>query len=85
MRRFLFALTFCVLCSDIAFAEEPKDAPQASAASKVEVVEDQDAGVVRVLIGGKEVVVIDERGLHVTGDIEYTGVSTDSGAADHAP
>ena len=52
-----------------------------AAAGKTEIVTDEKAHVVRILIDGKEVVAIDAKGLHVDGDVEYSGVTTDRGSA----
>ncbi len=44
---------------------------------KTAVVVDEDGGTVRILIDGKEIVVIDETGLYVRGDVAYEGTITD--------
>ena len=54
---------------------------QSATADKVEIVTDEDAGAVRILIDGKPVVIIDETGLHVRGDISYGGKLTDYGTS----
>ncbi len=41
------------------------------------VFTDPATGTIRVLIGGEEIVVIDETGLYVRGDIAYRGTMTD--------
>ena len=58
-----------------------KSAPVVSAAGSPQVITDEKHNAVLVLIRGKEVVRIDERGLHVSGDLDYTGVITDKPAA----
>jgi hypothetical protein len=83
MRRFVFVLAFCLTLSVPALAEEPPAAPAGT--PKVEIIEDQEAGAVRVLIDGKEVLTIDASGLHVSGSIIYTGSITDIGESAHAP
>lgn len=47
--------------------------------TKPQIITDEKTGTVRVLIGGREVLTIDAQGLHVRGDIEYGGLSTDYG------
>lgn len=49
-------------------------------AERVQIVEDQQAGVVRILIDGRPVVVINESGVRIVGDIEYTGSISDIGS-----
>lgn len=44
-----------------------KDAPRAG------VFADEKDGVVRIVAGGREVIVIDETGLYVRGDVVYSG------------
>lgn len=45
--------------------------------SKPRIITDEKTNTVRVLIGGKEVLTIDAEGLHVRGNIDYTGIITD--------
>jgi len=59
-----------------------KDAANDTTSSKTEIITDEKNGVVRILIGGKEVVIIDDKGLHVKGDVNYSGVMTDTGGGD---
>jgi hypothetical protein len=44
---------------------------------KPQIITDEKTNTVRVLIGGKEVLTIDAEGLHVRGNIDYTGIITD--------
>jgi hypothetical protein len=48
-------------------------------ADRVEILTDQDAGAVRIVIDGRDVATIDADGLHVAGNIAYTGIITDTG------
>jgi hypothetical protein len=48
-------------------------------ADTVEIITDQEAGAVRILIDGREVATIDADGLHVAGNIAYTGTLADTG------
>jgi hypothetical protein len=43
------------------------------------IIMDQKTHTVRILIGGKEIMTVDAGGLHVHGNIDYTGVSTAGG------
>jgi hypothetical protein len=52
--------------------------------TKPQIITDEKTNTVRVLIGGKEVLTIDAKGLHVHGDIDYSGIITDTGEAPHA-
>ena len=81
MRRFVFALAAlcCLAPASVTAGESPVSSPEKANRPKVEVVEDQEAGVVRVVIGGRTVLLIDASGLHVNGDIGYAGTSTDYG------
>src|SRR5690606_37537841 len=47
----------------------------ATAATRIDV--DAQAGMVRIIIAGEERATFDAEGLHVTGDIDYTGALTD--------
>jgi hypothetical protein len=42
-------------------------------AQRTAVVADEKDGVVRIIAGGKEVIVIDETGIYVRGDVVYSG------------
>ncbi len=47
--------------------------------SKPQIITDPKTNAVRILIDGKEIVRIDAAGLHVTGDLTYTGTEIDQG------
>ena len=67
--------------------QDPTPATAAALAageSKPQIVTDDKTNSVRVLIGGREIMRIDAKGLHVRGNIEYTGSTIDRGSA-HAP
>lgn len=59
--------------------------PVPSGDSKPQIIADPQTNTVRILIDGKEVVRIDVKGLHVTGDVDYTGTLTDGGPLEDAP
>lgn len=48
---------------------------------RVVIEADQDSGVVRFVIDGREVARLDAAGLHVRGDINFGGALTDYGEA----
>ena len=54
----------------------------AHAGPSTQVVADEAAGVVRVMVKGKEVAHFDEQGFHVDGDVTYAGAIKDVGLAD---
>jgi hypothetical protein len=62
------------LLAPAAFA---KKHPAAPSAAKTQIVTDQKTNSVYILINGKKVVTIDAKGLHVSGDVDYTGTITD--------
>lgn len=47
----------------------------------IQLVSDEKAHVVRVLIDGKVILAIDATGLHVQGDVAYSGLMTDAGGS----
>jgi hypothetical protein len=59
-----------------AASSSPPSPPQ-----RVQLIEDQNAGAVRVVVDGKDVARIDANGLHVRGDVAYGGVSLDYGGS----
>ena len=73
----LFSLSTCLVTFP-AFAPLAQEQKGAEPADKVEIVTDEGAGAVRIVIDGREVATIDADGLHVTGDIEYTGAVRDT-------
>ena len=48
--------------------------------SKPRIVADDKNNAVRILIGGREVLTVDAKGLHVNGAITYSGPLTATGA-----
>lgn len=52
-------------------------APAQESAPRTAVTVDEAAGTVTIRAGGRDVVVIDERGLYVRGDVAYRGTLTD--------
>ena len=67
-------LRLCVVLALLAIpAGLQADVPQPAA----QIITDEKAGIISILIKGKEVVRIDEAGLHVFGDMSYNGTITD--------
>jgi hypothetical protein len=52
---------------------------------KPQIISDAKTKTVRILVDGKEIVRIDSRGLHVTGDLTYTGTEADTDANANEP
>lgn len=78
MKRTL-ALTALFLFLSVVSA--PASQPAHSGDSKPQIIADPKTNTVRILIDGKEIVRIDAAGLHVTGDLTYTGAEIDAGGA----
>jgi ABC-type Fe3+-citrate transport system substrate-binding protein len=74
-RIFLIGITFLSL-SIIAAAGLLASA-QAQNKTQTAVITDEEAGTVTIRAGASDVVVIDETGLFVSGDIAYRGTITD--------
>ncbi len=49
-----------------------------------QIVVDKKNHAVRILIGGKEIVIIDARGMHVNGGLDYSGILKDTGGVPYA-
>jgi len=84
MRQLTTVLTICVLAALLytaASANSP--APPTAPITRVgddttQLVVDTQAHTVRIVIEGKEVGRFDASGLHVIGNIDYSGFSTDT-------
>ena len=77
MRRFIVVVSFIALAAT-AQAAEPRPvtaSPAKQPATRIET--DQKTGVIRFIVNGKEVARIDANGLHVRGNVDYTGTLTD--------
>ena len=80
---FIPALCLLPYCPAVADNARPPPAGNAVAkptapAERPQIVTDEKTGIVRVLIAGREILRIDDSGLHVKGDIEYTGQLKDA-------
>ncbi len=81
--------TFFALCiaTSPAFAEDSKQPPATSDKETVAQIGDADThlavdtekNIIRIMIEGKEVGRFDKDGLHVVGNVDYTGVISDTG------
>jgi ethanolamine transporter EutH len=69
----LFLCLLCLAAASPVLAE--KLAPKLAPVSEV-LVEDE-AGVIRLIVHGKTVVTIDKSGVTIAGDVRYTGVTQD--------
>jgi len=67
------------LCLAVAAAGAVGFAAGASASSATQIVTDEAAGIVRVMVRGQEMVRIDDSGMHVRRNLEYGGTITDVG------
>ena len=74
MRRFWFIPFLCVF-----FLLGVVSTLSATAGGKTQVITDEKAHTVKVVIDGKEVLTIDAKGLHVNGSVQYTGTIRDIG------
>lgn len=79
VRRLLFAFVLCLLPTTSSRAQDVNPSSAAGSARRVQLIEDQKQGAVRVVIDGKEIARIDSNGLHVRENIEYGGYALDSG------
>ena len=81
-RLSLAALMLAFLASGPAFAEDPPaPVPYQLGNENTAVVVDEEAGVIRFFIKGKEMALIDETGLHVREEINFGATLTDYGTA----
>jgi hypothetical protein len=60
---------------------------RAAKPAATQVIADDEAGIVLVMVQGTEVARFDARGLHVAGDLSYSGQITDTGTQQggHSP
>lgn len=70
------------LAATVAVAQERPVAPYAAAPAAADsgltsIEIDEQAGAIRIVIGGRERAIFNDAGLHVTGSIDYTGTLTD--------
>jgi hypothetical protein len=83
MRHGFLVAFFCFLVAPPAEAQDaqpPAESPAMPAADRVQLVEDDENGRLRIVIDGKVVGWFDAGGLNVNGDINYTGFTADVGS-----
>jgi len=76
-----YAVLFTVLVSVMALGVTVAYAVRDNNNNTTTIAVDEKAGTIRFLAAGKEVATINAAGLHVAGDIEYTGMMADTGSA----
>lgn len=77
-RSSLFIATIAI-CISILGGVAMLATASAKDAGRTAIISDERAGTVRIVIEGRDVAIIDADGLHVKGDIEFTGVTVDTG------
>jgi hypothetical protein len=80
MRHVFLAALFVFMAGPIApaLAQDSRPSPQAQAGptpTRIEV--DTASNVIRFFVGGREQAVLDAGGLHVNGNVDYSGTITD--------
>ena len=89
MRQITTALllgAFALFIYTAASATQPAPPLTVIGDETTKLVADTQAHTISIVIEGKEVARFDADGLHVTGNIDYSGFSTDTNAAPpHAP
>lgn len=75
--RYVFFLVgvLCLIAAPAVWAEDAE--PVEATADRVQVIEDDEAGKLRIVIDGNEVGWFDASGFYVKGDIAYTGMISD--------
>jgi hypothetical protein len=82
------SLLVCVLIAASANAQEStpdKGGQESPSPRRAAVILDQESGVIRFIIDGREQAVLDADGLHVRGGIDYTGALTDGNRYSQPP
>jgi hypothetical protein len=78
--RFVFLnISALIIFSTFANAEPVQKAASSTAKTAPEIVIDKERGIIRFMVDGREVAVINKDGLLVKGDIAYSGGLTDLG------
>jgi hypothetical protein len=80
MRQILFA-SMLLLISAPAYAAGPAPQPTPQQATRIET--DQKTGAIRFIVDGREVARFEHDGLHVRGNIAYTGEIDDIGQGNY--
>lgn len=77
-------LFFCLFCLAVAASPVLAEEPTAPPTAPTEVRVDEEAGVIRFVVQGETVATIDQNGLSVSGNLDYSGYLVDSGESDDA-
>jgi hypothetical protein len=77
MRPYIISLLALFISFIALAAAASQDSRAANETTRIET--DQQANMIRIIIDGQERAVIDADGLHVNGDIDYSGTLTDTG------
>jgi len=86
MRHAFLVVLFCLIAVPIARAQDAAPEPAANAVTdRVQLVEDDQNGKLRIVIDGKEVGWFDATGFYVNGNIAYAGTITDGLPTKEAP
>lgn len=75
LRRVVLMTLGAFLLPSLAMAQEPPPPQTEQAATRIEV--DETSHVIRFIVNGQPVAMIDSEGLHVVQDIEYGGTISD--------
>lgn len=75
----VFSSGFLLAPAALAKKSPAMTASPASSNAKTQIITDQKTSTVYILINGRKVVTIDAKGLHVKGNVDYTGIITDKG------
>lgn len=90
MRFCLLALLFSLFIAPSANAQPTADdkapaaATQSEAAPRTAIVPDEENGVILFFIDGTEMMRLDTQGLHVNGDVDFTGKTGNKPYNEHA-
>jgi hypothetical protein len=79
--RQIFLASMLLLISATAYAAGPTPQPTGQEATRIET--HQKTGVIRFIVDGKEVARFERDGLHVRGNIAYTGEINDIGQGNY--
>ena len=65
-------------------APKPSEGGATANSSDPQIVVDKKNHAIRILIDGKEIVIIDASGMHVNGGLDYSGILKDTGGVPYA-
>ena len=76
MQRLLFLIVFLIFTAP---AQAAGPAAPLAAAEATRIETDQKTGAIRFIVDGREVARFERDGLHVRGDVNYSGMTKDTG------